>query len=194
MGDQSQDPDAFFKDKKTITISEVATMLEIHTENRKRADPDYQPNLLVGKTLEYTNLFAGSKNTESMMKIRACVCHRCADGCARLALFPPPPGGALTPPLLRPLACRTLAEAGLTHQEMASVANLQVQTADEAKKLVPTLEVGLGICRCRRRCRCGGRARAGNASAVLRPASGQNDSKHHAQGPGLRAFYAFLAL
>jgi hypothetical protein len=35
--------------------------------------------------------------------------------------------------------CSRLAEAGMTEQELALVANLQLQTAEEAKVLVPSL-------------------------------------------------------
>jgi len=38
------------------------------------------------------------------------------------------------------LLCSILLEAGLSQQELTMVTNLQVQTADEAKKLIPSLD------------------------------------------------------
>lgn len=99
--------DAFFSDQKAMTISEVAIALEQYTQERKLRDPGYQPNILVAKTLEYTNTIATNKNPDTVRKIRS-----------------------------------VLAEAGMTEQELAMVANLQLQTAEEAKKLIPTLQAG----------------------------------------------------
>lgn len=97
--------DQFFSDQKAMTISEVAIALEQYTRERTLRDPSYQPNILVAKTLEYTNTIATNKNADTVRKIRS-----------------------------------VLAEAGMTEHELAMVANLQLQTAEEAKKLIPTLE------------------------------------------------------
>lgn len=96
--------DQFFSDQKAMTISEVAIALEQYTQERMLRDPLYQPNILVAKTLEYTNTIATNKNADTVRKIRS-----------------------------------VLAEAGMTEHELAMVANLQLQTAEEAKKLIPTL-------------------------------------------------------
>ena len=96
--------DQFFSDQKAMTISEVAIALEQYTQERMLRDPSYQPNILVAKTLEYTNTIATYKNADTVRKIRS-----------------------------------VLAEAGMTEHELAMVANLQLQTAEEAKKLIPTL-------------------------------------------------------
>jgi len=96
--------DQFFSDQKAMTISEVAIALEQYTQERMLRDPSYQPNILVAKTLEYTNTIATNKNADTVRKIRS-----------------------------------VLAEAGMTEHELAMVANLQLQTAEEAKKLIPTL-------------------------------------------------------
>lgn len=96
--------DQFFSDQKAMTISEVAIALEQYTQERMLRDPSYQPNILVSKTLEYTNTIATNKNADTVRKIRS-----------------------------------VLAEAGMTEHELAMVANLQLQTAEEAKKLIPTL-------------------------------------------------------
>jgi DNA-directed RNA polymerase II subunit RPB4 len=96
--------DAFFSDKKTMTVSEVAIALEHYTQDRRMRDPSYQPNVLVSKTLEYTNTIATSKNADTVRKIRS-----------------------------------VLGEAGFTEVELALVANLQLQTAEEATKLIPSL-------------------------------------------------------
>ena len=96
--------DQFFSDQKAMTISEVAIALEQYTQERMLRDPSYQPNILVSKTLEYTNTMATNKNADTVRKIRS-----------------------------------VLAEAGMTEHELAMVANLQLQTAEEAKKLIPTL-------------------------------------------------------
>eukprot|EP00204_Picochlorum_oklahomense_P003632 CAMPEP_0118798894 /NCGR_PEP_ID=MMETSP1161-20130426/1221_1 /TAXON_ID=249345 /ORGANISM="Picochlorum oklahomensis, Strain CCMP2329" /LENGTH=112 /DNA_ID=CAMNT_0006726461 /DNA_START=19 /DNA_END=357 /DNA_ORIENTATION=+ len=87
-----------------MTTSEVAIALEQYTRDRKLRDPSYQPNILVSKTIEYTNTIATNKNPDTVRKIRS-----------------------------------RLAEAGMTEQELALVANLQLQTAEEAKVLVPSL-------------------------------------------------------
>jgi DNA-directed RNA polymerase II subunit RPB4 len=96
--------DQFFTEQKAMTISEVAIALEQYTQERMLRDPSYQPNILVSKTLEYTNTIATNKNADTVRKIRS-----------------------------------VLAEAGMTEHELAMVANLQLQTAEEAKKLIPTL-------------------------------------------------------
>ena len=96
--------DQFFSEQKAMTISEVAIALEQYTQERMLRDPSYQPNILVSKTLEYTNTIATNKNADTVRKIRS-----------------------------------VLAEAGMTEHELAMVANLQLQTAEEAKKLIPTL-------------------------------------------------------
>lgn len=60
----------FFQDKKTMTVSEVAIALEQYTNDRRTRDPSYQPNLLVSKTLEYTNTISTNKNLDTVRKIR----------------------------------------------------------------------------------------------------------------------------
>lgn len=102
--DESAGTDAFFSDKKTMTVSEVSIALEHYTQERRLRDPSYQPNILVSKTLEYTNTVANNKNADTVRKIRS-----------------------------------LLAEAGMTEVELALVANLQLQTAEEAVKLIPSL-------------------------------------------------------
>lgn len=73
MATEESNEDTFFKDKKAMTISEVAITLEKYTANRKARDPNYQPNLLVAKTLEYANTVATNKNEDTVRKIRRCV-------------------------------------------------------------------------------------------------------------------------
>jgi len=132
------DTDAFFQDKKAMTISEVAISLEQYTSERRMRDPNYQPNLLVARTMEYTNTVSTNKNPDTVRKIRRYVVrrydvmllHGSHDMVASL--------------------CSVLAEAGMTEQELAMIANLQLQAADEAKKLIPSLAVRaiLHMCVC----------------------------------------------
>jgi len=53
-----------------MTVSEVAIALEQYTNNRRTRDPSYQPNLLVSKTIEYTNTISTNKNLDTVRKIR----------------------------------------------------------------------------------------------------------------------------
>jgi len=70
MAAEEVQEDVFFKDKKAMTISEVAIALDQCTSERKLRDPSYQPNLLVTKTLEYTNTVSTNKNPDTVRKIR----------------------------------------------------------------------------------------------------------------------------
>ena len=53
-----------------MTVSEVAIALEQYTNDRRTRDPSYQPNLLVSKTIEYTNTISTNKNLDTVRKIR----------------------------------------------------------------------------------------------------------------------------
>lgn len=66
----TSDDVAFFSDQKAMTTSEVAIALEQYTRDRKLRDPSYQPNILVSKTIEYTNTIATNKNPDTVRKIR----------------------------------------------------------------------------------------------------------------------------
>jgi hypothetical protein len=66
MADEQQDAETYFKDKKSVTISEVALALDLY----KATHPDQQPNVLITKTLEYTQIFAANKNRDSVQSIR----------------------------------------------------------------------------------------------------------------------------
>jgi hypothetical protein len=70
MATEEGQEDVFFRDKKAMTISEVAIALDQCTSERKLRDPSYQPNLLVTKTLEYTNTVSTNKNPDTVRKIR----------------------------------------------------------------------------------------------------------------------------
>jgi len=103
MADDQQDPDAYFKDKKTVTISEVAILLDEYVGTTRQRDPEYQPNLLVSKTLEYAKAFATNKNRASVQNIRKWVppCHLCWCSCWRSTRLHPSallPVGLLTVP------------------------------------------------------------------------------------------------
>lgn len=69
-GADQQDADEFFKDKKAMTVSELAILLGRHVQSRKAVDPDYEPNLLLKKTLEYTQQFASNRNEETTKRMR----------------------------------------------------------------------------------------------------------------------------
>ena len=73
MGDaqpSANESETFFKDANTLTVSEVATVLQEHIQHMKARQPDYQANILLSKTLEYTQQFTSIRNTETLMKIR----------------------------------------------------------------------------------------------------------------------------
>ncbi len=71
MGDHGHtDPDAFFKDKIGVNVSEVALLLADYVTQQKMRDPDYQPNVLLGKTLDYAEHFSNCKNKESLERMR----------------------------------------------------------------------------------------------------------------------------
>lgn len=65
-----QDADEFFKDKKALTISELAILLERHVQSRKMVDSEYEPNPLLKKTLEYSQHFASNRNEETTKRMR----------------------------------------------------------------------------------------------------------------------------
>lgn len=66
----ANDGDAFFQNARTLTISEVAAILDEHTISMQGMNPDYQPNMLLAKTLEYTKQFKSSENSEGLQKMR----------------------------------------------------------------------------------------------------------------------------
>ena len=52
--------------------------------------------------------------------------------------------GRQASPCPNPCSCRLLANHGLSETELGIVANLAIETPDEARKLVPTLDVSRG--------------------------------------------------
>lgn len=70
MASEHQDIAEFFKDKKAMTISEVSLALEGYLHDMKQSKPDFEPNILVTKTIEYTKLFPLNKNKETVRTIR----------------------------------------------------------------------------------------------------------------------------
>jgi len=68
--EEQQDIDIYFKDKRSMTISEVSVAIKKYVDIMKANDADFQPNMLVGKTLEYANAFATNKNLDTVTKIR----------------------------------------------------------------------------------------------------------------------------
>jgi len=75
MATEEGQEDVFFRDKKAMTISEVAIALDQCTSERKLRDPSYQPNLLVTKTLEYMNTVSTNKNPDTVRRIRRYILH-----------------------------------------------------------------------------------------------------------------------
>lgn len=64
------DSDAFFKDKLGVNVSECALILQSYVEGQRQRDPDYQPNVLLTKTLDYAEHFSNCKNKESLERMR----------------------------------------------------------------------------------------------------------------------------
>ena len=62
--------DSFFKDAKTLTVSEVALKLHTHLTTMQDRNPEYQPNMLLTKTLEYTRQFIATNKEEMQFKMR----------------------------------------------------------------------------------------------------------------------------
>ncbi len=60
-----QDPDA-----KALTISEVGVLFEDYMARTQQRDPDYQPNPMLLKAVEYAQRFSTNKNKDTLQKIR----------------------------------------------------------------------------------------------------------------------------
>ena len=70
MDQAASESAAIFKNAKTLTVSEVAILLQEHVQIMRQDNPDYQPNMLLAKTLDYTQQFSSNKNKETLGKIR----------------------------------------------------------------------------------------------------------------------------
>jgi hypothetical protein len=70
MADGASEGASVFKNAKALTVSEVALLLHEHVQTMRQDNPDYQPNMLLAKTLEYTQQFSSNKNKETLEKIR----------------------------------------------------------------------------------------------------------------------------
>jgi hypothetical protein len=70
MADAASESAAIFKKAKTLTVSEVSILLQEHVQIMRQDNPDYQPNMLLAKTLDYTQQFSSNKNKETLEKIR----------------------------------------------------------------------------------------------------------------------------
>lgn len=64
---------AVFAEAKVLTLSELDIFFERSLRARREADPEYTPNLLLGKAMEYARHFATNHSQESATKIRQCV-------------------------------------------------------------------------------------------------------------------------
>ncbi|KAI7836858.1 hypothetical protein COHA_009311 [Chlorella ohadii] len=100
----ASDQDDAFKDAKVMTLGEAGLVLEDVSQRLQRRDPDWQPNAMMLKAVEYAQRFSGNKNRDTLQKIR-----------------------------------ELLANRRLSEMELGLVASLSIETADEAKKLVPSL-------------------------------------------------------
>lgn len=136
-GADQQDADEFFKDKKAMTVSELAILLGRHVQSRKAVDPDYEPNLLLKKTLEYTQQFASNRNEETTKRMRQWVV---VSTHFRVKEFNMENFSSNQRLILYKLSRFAEAE-GLEEREFCIISNLGIQTSDEAKKLIPSLEV-----------------------------------------------------
>ena len=65
-----QDTTDAFANAQTLTVSEVYLELQDHVEAERAKGSDYQPNLLLAKTLDYANQFATSRNKEALKSLR----------------------------------------------------------------------------------------------------------------------------
>lgn len=70
MSAEEHATEAFFKNASALTISEVALVLKSHTDKMKQGNPDFQPNPLLVKTIDYSNTFGTNKNRDTIDKIR----------------------------------------------------------------------------------------------------------------------------
>ncbi|KDD77044.1 hypothetical protein H632_c33p3 [Helicosporidium sp. ATCC 50920] len=59
-----------FAEAKVLTLSELDIFFERSLRARREADPEYTPNLLLGKAMEYARHFATNHSQESATKIR----------------------------------------------------------------------------------------------------------------------------
>ncbi|PRW44955.1 DNA-directed RNA polymerase II subunit 4 [Chlorella sorokiniana] len=100
----SSDQDDAFKNAKILTLGEAGVALEEVSKRITQRDPDWQPNAMMLKAVEYAQRFAANKNRDTLQKIR-----------------------------------ELLANRRLSEMELGLVASLAIETADEAKKLVPSL-------------------------------------------------------
>ena len=119
-----------------MTVSEVAIALEQYTNNRRTRDPSYQPNLLVSKTIEYTNTISTNKNLDTVRKIRNLLAEA---GMTETELALVVCVRSATRSSARLLGPRSFAHD--PHRSLCSClqANLALQTAEEAKQLIPSL-------------------------------------------------------
>jgi len=119
-----------------MTVSEVAIALEQYTNNRRTRDPSYQPNLLVSKTIEYTNTISTNKNLDTVRKIRNLLAEA---GMTETELALVVCVRSATRAFARLLGPRSFAYD--PHRSLCSYlqANLALQTAEEAKQLIPSL-------------------------------------------------------
>jgi hypothetical protein len=119
-----------------MTVSEVAIALEQYTNDRRTRDPSYQPNLLVSKTIEYTNTISTNKNLDTVRKIRNLLAEA---GMTETELALVVCVRSATRSFARLLGPRSFAHD--PHRSLCSClqANLALQTAEEAKQLIPSL-------------------------------------------------------
>lgn len=56
-----------------LNVSEVNLVLGSYLEFARAREPDYQPNPLLEKSLEYAKRFCTSRNKDALQKMRECV-------------------------------------------------------------------------------------------------------------------------
>lgn len=61
---------AVFRDAKVLNVSEVNLVLGSYLEFARAREPDYQPNPLLEKSLEYAKRFCTSRNKDALQKMR----------------------------------------------------------------------------------------------------------------------------
>ena len=126
----SQDTDNAFRNAQSLTVSEVAIILQNYVQHVKIENPEYQPNMLLAKTLDYAHQFALNRNKETLDKMRRYASFFIVRPHCRSSL---PPNNTL-------YQCSFLKTLDFTEEEIAMVCSLQIGTAEEAKKLIPTLQ------------------------------------------------------
>jgi DNA-directed RNA polymerase subunit F len=67
---QPNDQPSVYKDSRVITVAEAALILEDRINFRRKREPEYAPNPLVVKTVEYAQRFADNRNKDSLERMR----------------------------------------------------------------------------------------------------------------------------